>query len=229
MRGAHEVGAPLLAASFPRTYLDPNRHAGRRGSRADRGNMALGIPAERQGAHRQVAHLAHAGGRAADLCAPACARDRARAHRALSHAVPPLAEGPARQDPQEVRPASITSTATRCARWPASRATKARARCAPTSCSAIATAPPATRRFTRIRARGPGGNGLQREGERSVQGRRAGARATPTRSAGRHSLQIEINKRLYMEDGSLRKGAGFARLQKNLGELLKAVVDEISD
>jgi len=25
---AHELGAPLLAASFPRTYLDPNRHAG---------------------------------------------------------------------------------------------------------------------------------------------------------------------------------------------------------
>jgi N-formylglutamate deformylase len=46
---------------------------------------------------------------------------------------------------------------------------------------------------------------------------------------GRHSLQIEINKRLYMEDGSLRKGAGFARLQNNLGELLKAVVDELSD
>jgi N-formylglutamate amidohydrolase len=46
---------------------------------------------------------------------------------------------------------------------------------------------------------------------------------------GRHSLQIEINKRLYMEEGSLRKGVGFARLQKNLGELLKAVIDEISD
>src|SRR5688572_29220451 len=25
---AHELGAPLLAASFPRTYIDPNRHAG---------------------------------------------------------------------------------------------------------------------------------------------------------------------------------------------------------
>jgi N-formylglutamate deformylase len=46
---------------------------------------------------------------------------------------------------------------------------------------------------------------------------------------GRHSLQIEINKRLYMEDGSLKKSAGFSRLQRNLGELLKAVVDELSD
>jgi N-formylglutamate deformylase len=54
-------------------------------------------------------------------------------------------------------------------------------------------------------------------------------RAYSAPKAGRHSLQIEINKRLYMEEGSLRKGAGFARLQKNLGELLKAVLDEISD
>jgi N-formylglutamate deformylase len=46
---------------------------------------------------------------------------------------------------------------------------------------------------------------------------------------GRHSLQIEINKRLYMEGNSLKKGAGFSRLQRNLGQLLKAVVDEISD
>jgi len=47
--------------------------------------------------------------------------------------------------------------------------------------------------------------------------------------AGRHSLQIEINKRLYLEDGKLRKSAGFSRLQKDLGELLKAVVNELSD
>jgi N-formylglutamate deformylase len=46
---------------------------------------------------------------------------------------------------------------------------------------------------------------------------------------GRHSLQIEINKRLYMDESSLRKTAGFAQLQKNLGELLRTVVREISD
>jgi N-formylglutamate amidohydrolase len=46
---------------------------------------------------------------------------------------------------------------------------------------------------------------------------------------GRHSLQIEINKRLYLEEDSLKKSAGFSRLQRNLGELLKAVVDELSD
>jgi N-formylglutamate amidohydrolase len=54
-------------------------------------------------------------------------------------------------------------------------------------------------------------------------------RAYSDPQAGRHSLQIEINKRLYLEEGTLEKSAGFSRLQRNLGELLKAVVDELSD
>jgi N-formylglutamate amidohydrolase len=44
----------------------------------------------------------------------------------------------------------------------------------------------------------------------------------------RHSLQIEINKRLYMDERTLQKSAGFALLQKNLGELLRALAHEIS-
>jgi N-formylglutamate amidohydrolase len=40
---------------------------------------------------------------------------------------------------------------------------------------------------------------------------------------GRHSLQIEINKRLYMHEASLRRTAGFAVLQKNLSALLREI------
>jgi N-formylglutamate amidohydrolase len=47
--------------------------------------------------------------------------------------------------------------------------------------------------------------------------------------AGRHSLQIEINKRLYMDEKTLEKNSGFAKLQRDLGELLRTVVDELSD
>jgi N-formylglutamate deformylase len=54
-------------------------------------------------------------------------------------------------------------------------------------------------------------------------------RAYSDPKAGRHSLQIEINKRLYMDEDTLRKTGGFSALQKNLGELLRAVIDEISD
>ena len=45
-------------------------------------------------------------------------------------------------------------------------------------------------------------------------------RAYADPKAGRHSLQIEINKRLYMDEATLRKTEGFAVLQKNLSALL---------
>jgi len=48
-------------------------------------------------------------------------------------------------------------------------------------------------------------------------------RAYSDPKAGRHSLQIEINKRLYMDEGSLQKNAGFESLRNSLTELVKAV------
>ena len=48
-------------------------------------------------------------------------------------------------------------------------------------------------------------------------------RAYSNPRAGRHSLQIEINKRLYMDERTLEKSAGFAVLQKNLFNLLAEV------
>lgn len=47
------------------------------------------------------------------------------------------------------------------------------------------------------------------------------AYADPT--AGRHSLQLELNKRLYMQEGRLAKSAGFAPLQAHLMQLLDAI------
>jgi N-formylglutamate deformylase len=45
-------------------------------------------------------------------------------------------------------------------------------------------------------------------------------RAYSNPAGGRHSLQIEINKRLYMDEATLAKTPGFAKLQKDLGTLL---------
>ena len=39
----------------------------------------------------------------------------------------------------------------------------------------------------------------------------------------RHSLQIEINRRLYLDEGTLQKHAGFPNLQANLRRLLEAL------
>ena len=49
-------------------------------------------------------------------------------------------------------------------------------------------------------------------------------RAYSDPKAGRHSLQIEINKRLYMDEATLRKSSGFGRLQRDLAELLREVL-----
>jgi len=44
-------------------------------------------------------------------------------------------------------------------------------------------------------------------------------------SRGRHSLQLEINKRLYMDEAARTRHAGFAALQSDLMQLVRAVLD----
>ncbi|MDQ3446262.1 MAG: N-formylglutamate amidohydrolase [Pseudomonadota bacterium] len=46
-------------------------------------------------------------------------------------------------------------------------------------------------------------------------------------AAGRHSLQLEINKRLYMDEAKRERNAGFAPLQRKLHHLIEAIVDYI--
>jgi N-formylglutamate deformylase len=41
--------------------------------------------------------------------------------------------------------------------------------------------------------------------------------------ASRHSLQVEVNKRLYMDEATLQKSAGFAGLQADLAFLLRSL------
>lgn len=46
-------------------------------------------------------------------------------------------------------------------------------------------------------------------------------------AAGRHSLQLEINKRLYMDEAKRERNAGFAPLQRRLHNLIEAIADYI--
>jgi N-formylglutamate amidohydrolase len=48
-------------------------------------------------------------------------------------------------------------------------------------------------------------------------------RAFSDPNAGRHSLQIEVNRRLYMEERTREKSAGFEALRMNLDRLLQTV------
>jgi N-formylglutamate deformylase len=48
-------------------------------------------------------------------------------------------------------------------------------------------------------------------------------RAYSDPAAGRHSLQLEINKRLYMDEATLRKHAGFETLRAHLLQLVERI------
>ena len=50
-------------------------------------------------------------------------------------------------------------------------------------------------------------------------------RAYSSPATGRHSLQVEINKRLYMDEARRRPHEGFATLQQHLLQLVEAVID----
>jgi N-formylglutamate deformylase len=42
---------------------------------------------------------------------------------------------------------------------------------------------------------------------------------------GRHSLQIEINRGLYMDEASITRHAGFAALKANITRLVEVICD----
>ena len=50
-------------------------------------------------------------------------------------------------------------------------------------------------------------------------------RAFSDPKAGRHSLQVEVNRRLYMDERTRGKNAGFGELQRNLDRLLQQVAN----
>jgi N-formylglutamate amidohydrolase len=50
-------------------------------------------------------------------------------------------------------------------------------------------------------------------------------RAYSDPARGRHSLQVEINKRLYMDEATRTRHAGFAPLQRNLLRMIEALRD----
>jgi N-formylglutamate amidohydrolase len=47
-------------------------------------------------------------------------------------------------------------------------------------------------------------------------------------AAGRHSLQIEINKRLYLDPATLEPSAGFGPLQRDLMRLIDALIERVA-
>ena len=111
---ATEFGVPLLAAEFPRTYIDTNRHAGDIDLELiEGGRWPHEFGAQRQGGDRQVADLAHARRRPPHLWPQADRRGSGRAHRAGPRPLPRRAEAPHRLPRMRSSARSSTSIATR--------------------------------------------------------------------------------------------------------------------
>jgi N-formylglutamate deformylase len=82
------------------------------------------------------------------------------------------------------------------------------------------TAAPAFRQFVAAWLRERGYDVAENDPYKGVELVRAFGAPT----LGRHSLQIEVNRKLYMDEISLRPGPGYAKLQTDLSELAAALV-----
>jgi N-formylglutamate deformylase len=224
---AHELGAPLLAARFPRTYIDPNRHAGDVDLELIEGPWPWEYkPSGKARIGKALVWRTLEDGRPiyARRLAPDIVRRRiecchAPYHRELKgvldaahrrfgrvyhincHSMHSVAGKQGEGGPGVVRPDFVLGD-------------RDGTTCEP--------------RFTELVRSTLAGMGYDVKVNDPYKGVEL-VRAYSDPRAGRHSLQIEINKRLYMDETTLQKNAGFSRLQRNLAELLKVVAREISD
>jgi N-formylglutamate deformylase len=224
---AHELGAPLLAASFPRTYIDPNRHAGDVDLELIEGAWPWEYrPSGKGHIGKALVWRTLDDGRPiyARRLSPETVRGRIRRfhtpyHQSLQELLDKTHKKFGRVYHLNCHSMSAVAGKQSDEGQGAVRADFVLGDRDGTTCDP---------RFTEFVSQVLAGMGYSVKVNDPYKGVEL-VRAYSDPRAGRHSLQIEINKRLYMEEGSLRKGAGFSRLQKNLGELLKAVIDELSD
>jgi N-formylglutamate amidohydrolase len=224
---ATELGATLLAARIPRTYLDPNRH---------RGDVDLDLIEGGHWPHEYVPSGKHRIGKAliwrtlddgraiygrnlaVDEVVARIERCHAPYHRALvelldaaharfgvvyqlnCHSMPAIGGAQGEGGAGVVRADFVLSDRDG------------------TSCD------PAFTEFVRATLAAMGYHVAVNDPYKGVEL----VRAYSNPRAGRHSLQIEINKRLYMDEATRDRHDGFAALQANLTALVAAIVDFVA-
>jgi N-formylglutamate amidohydrolase len=223
---AHELGAPLLAAAFPRTYLDPNRNAGdvdleliegpwpweyRPSGKARIGKSLIWRTLE-------DARPIYAG-----RLSPETVRGRIdRVHTPYHAALQELMSSAVKKFGKVYH---INCHSMRCVAGRQSDDGEGSVR--PDFVLGDRDGTTCEPAFTALVRQTLAGMGYRVTVNDPYKGVEL-VRAYSDPKAARHSLQIEINKQLYMDERTLRKTAGFGRLQKNLGELLRALLNEIS-
>jgi N-formylglutamate amidohydrolase len=224
---AQELGVPLLAATFPRTYLDPNRHAGDVDLELIEGPWPWEYrPSGKARIGKSLVWRTLEDGRPIYGRKLAPEAVRRRIHRF---------HGPYHQTLKEHLDTGyhrfgkvyhINCHSMRCVAGKQSEDGAGSVR--PDFVIGDRDGTTCEPRFTEIVRSTLAGMGYRVTVNDPYKGVEL-IRAYSDPKAGRHSLQIEINKRLYMDEATLRKNVGFSSLQKNLGELLRTILDEISD
>ncbi|MGQ0544294.1 MAG: N-formylglutamate amidohydrolase [Betaproteobacteria bacterium] len=219
---ARELGAPLLAAAFPRTYVDPNRHAGdvdleliegewpfeyRPSGKARIGKALIWRTLE-DGRPIYAAKLKPevVQGRISRFHLPyhrqlqehldSAYRRLGRVFHINCHSMRSVAGR--QSDDGEGRPRADFVLGDRDG----------------TTCDP---------RFTQLARATLAGMGYSVKVNDPYKGVEL-VRAYADPKAARHSLQVEINKRLYMDEKTLQKTGNFGNVQKHLGELLREIL-----
>jgi N-formylglutamate deformylase len=216
--GGPEMGAPLLAALWPRTYLDPNRHAGDMDLDLLEGNWPGEYrPSGKAKFGKALIWRTLEDGRpiygrklSVDRVQQRIRRYHAPYHVAIQELIQKNVD-------KFGKSFHINCHSMRAVAGKQSEEGEGNARADfvlgdrdGTSCD------PAFTEFVRAALAGMGYKVKVNDPYKGVELVRAYANP----AAGRHSLQIEINKRLYMDETTLARSAGFAPLQKNLTTLL---------
>jgi N-formylglutamate deformylase len=217
--GAAELGAPLLAALWPRTYLDPNRHAGDVDLDLIEGKWpGEYVPSGKAKVGKALIWRTLEDGRAiySRKLKPQEVHQRIdRYHRPYHVRLKSMLD---ETHARHGRVFHINCHSMRAVAGRQSEDGEGRARADlvlgdrdGTSCA------PKYTEFVRGVLSGMGYVVKVNDPYKGVEL----VRAYSEPKAGRHSLQIEINKRLYMDEDRLEKNSGFPKLQKDLAELLQ--------
>jgi N-formylglutamate amidohydrolase len=223
---ATELGAPLLAALFPRTYLDPNRH---------RGDVDLELIEGGRWPHEHVPSGKHRIGKA--LIWRTLDDGRAIYARKLK-----IGEVVSRIErchaPYHARLRALLEETHRrfgavyhinCHSMPAVGGPQGEGGAGRPRADFVlgdrdgTTCDPAFTGFVRATLAAMGYEVAVNDPYKGVEL----VRAFSDPAARRHSLQVEINKKLYMDEASRTKHGGFDRLQADLTRLVEAINDYI--
>ena len=222
---APSLGMPLLAARFPRTYLDPNRHAGDIDPDLLDGTWPWAyVPSGKARIGKSLVWRTLEDGRPiyARRLPPPEVRSRIdRFHTPYHASLKEMIEESARKFGRTYH---INCHSMRSVAGKQSDDGEGRPRADfvlgdrdGTTCEPGFTA------FVRARLAEMGYDVKVNDPYKGVEL----VRAYSDPKARRHSLQVEIAKRLYMDEDTLEKNAGFAKLQSDLRDLLVSLKDYV--